>query len=1066
MNIQSAAGNLWSIGAQNDGMGVYNRTSSLYAFFIKDNRQLQLPSYTASSSYTGTAAGYLAFDSSGNVITVAGVAATDNTKLPLTGGALTGPLTITGNGSYLGDWGYKTLELNDTSGYAGIFFKNGNNIWINRRNGADNAMDWAYSTNASAQGTGTFAQKMRLASDEWWVSTYPGYKLQVTGGDQINVTNAGNATTLYLQYQGGVGAALNIAAGKYTLDNSGNGSASSSWRAPIFYDSNDTGYYGDFNGTSSLWGLAIRGDNGASSTANQIFFWGTGNTTTSAIGFKSNAAPFANPTGAGDGYNTYFTMDTPGRGWVFRRGTGGSDFSAAYTAGWILNNGIWQANSEMRAPVFRFTNSSNNAYLTGNSDWGFRVVNDSGYIQFGPANGSWAHIYSGLPFYFNQALYVNGTQVVTNSGTWGINVTGTANNITAYTINQSVGTGNAPTFADVYTNGWFRNNTNNAGLYSQANNVHFSSSSDGRWNIGSGGRTNGALVFYQDHMTTLKGYVYWDGSGFGLLNNQGGWSVLAYQGTSYGGELRGSWYTTGNITTGGKISNGSVWINNGADYNSYNENIRLFAAPNGVSVIAFNASGISGTPAGGSILGFDDRLEIRKGGDAWQLRAYSGYVEASGSFRAPIFYDSNDTGYYLDPNGESNLWRFTAQSMTRNAINYLSINSPVNTRAGQSGPYLNGTMGWGNTDFNTIFSNWGSGFIDTWSSPSNAPGGSSHYVGLQGLHYNHQNGTNGYGFQMACAGEADNRFFWRSSWATPRSWVEMIHSGNIGSQSVNYASSTPWSGVTSKPGNITYWDTWYGSSYLGSNGNLYMGWAGAWLDGWLNQNVKSNAGPTFQTVYLNDWCRVRYETGVYFESYDAGLRSAYQASFGQVATYGTARSAHGGYIIVNNYITNLMQDTSGNFGFFSNNDWAWRLFYNRGNNCWGIGTDNTYSGDGFRCVKYGSAEYGWTTWSDRRAKENISTISGALDKVLSMRGVYYNYIKDETKSQHVGFIAQELIDVLPQSVRYAEEIDEYNINYGPIVSILAEAIKEQDIKMKIQEDKISLLQAQLQTLLN
>jgi hypothetical protein len=404
--------------------------------------------------------------------------------------------------------------------------------------------------------------------------------------------------------------------------------------------------------------------------------------------------------------------------------------------------------------------------------------------------------------------------------------------------------------------------------------------------------------------------------------------------------------------------------------------------------------------------------------------------------------------------------------MTRNAINYLSINSPVNTRAGQSGPYLNGTMGWGNTDFNTIFSNWGSGFIDTWSSPSNAPGGSSHYVGLQGLHYNHQNGTNGYGFQMACAGEADNRFFWRSSWATPRSWVEMIHSGNIGSQSVNYASSTPWSGVTSKPGNITYWDTWYGSSYLGSNGNLYMGWAGAWLDGWLNQNVKSNAGPTFQTVYLNDWCRVRYETGVYFESYDAGLRSAYQASFGQVATYGTARSAHGGYIIVNNYITNLMQDTSGNFGFFSNNDWAWRLFYNRGNNCWGIGTDNTYSGDGFRCVKYGSAEYGWTTWSDRRAKENISTISGALDKVLSMRGVYYNYIKDETKSQHVGFIAQELIDVLPQSVRYAEEIDEYNINYGPIVSILAEAIKEQDIKMKIQEDKISLLQAQLQTLLN
>lgn len=32
------------------------------------------------------------------------------------------------------------------------------------------------------------------------------------------------------------------------------------------------------------------------------------------------------------------------------------------------------------------------------------------------------------------------------SGTWGINVTGTAGNITAYTINQSVGTGNSPSF--------------------------------------------------------------------------------------------------------------------------------------------------------------------------------------------------------------------------------------------------------------------------------------------------------------------------------------------------------------------------------------------------------------------------------------------------------------------------------------------------------------------------------------------------------------------------------------------------------------------------------------------
>jgi hypothetical protein len=70
--------------------------------------QLQLNAYTASTSFSGTAAGYLAFDSSGNVITVAGVAATDSTKLPLAGGTLTGALQIS--------MGYPYLQLNDTIG--------------------------------------------------------------------------------------------------------------------------------------------------------------------------------------------------------------------------------------------------------------------------------------------------------------------------------------------------------------------------------------------------------------------------------------------------------------------------------------------------------------------------------------------------------------------------------------------------------------------------------------------------------------------------------------------------------------------------------------------------------------------------------------------------------------------------------------------------------------------------------------------------------------------------------------------------------------------------------------
>jgi len=114
-------------------------------------------------------------------------------------------------------------------------------------------------------------------------------------------------------------------------------------------------------------------------------------------------------------------------------------------------------------------------------------------------------------------------------------------------------------------------------------------------------------------------------------------------------------------------------------------------------------------------------------------------------------------------------------------MNPMHIQSPYVAIYNGSTAYRNGTMGYGNVDCNVIFSNWGSGFIDSWGTPANGPGSSSHYVGFQSLHYNHQNNVNGYGFQMLCAGEATNRFFWRSAWATLNSWVEMIHTGNYNS---------------------------------------------------------------------------------------------------------------------------------------------------------------------------------------------------------------------------------------------------------------------------------------------
>jgi hypothetical protein len=44
-----------------------------------------------------------------------------------------------------------------------------------------------------------------------------------------------------------------------------------------------------------------------------------------------------------------------------------------------------------------------------------------------------------------------------------------------------------------------------------------------------------------------------------------------------------------------------------------------------------------------------------------------GYSESGSSFRSPIFYDSNDTGYYMDPNGTSNIVSLTQAGYSQNA---------------------------------------------------------------------------------------------------------------------------------------------------------------------------------------------------------------------------------------------------------------------------------------------------------------------------------------------------------------------------------------------------------------
>ena len=147
-----------------------------------------------------------------------------------------------------------------------------------------------------------------------------------------------------------------------------------------------------------------------------------------------------------------------------------------------------------------------------------------------------------------------------------------------------------------------------------------------------------------------------------------------------------------------------------------------------------------------------------------------GYLNNESSMRAPIFYDTDNTGYYMNPASESNWQGLTARGQAM-------IGLTGNNRSGALGNYgrrpnitgdtnyWTGSKGWGTVDMNTV-GNWGSGFFDTWSNPANQPSGTSHWVGVQAYHYS--NGSARYGWQLAGGPITNLRF--RSSWSGFRAW--------------------------------------------------------------------------------------------------------------------------------------------------------------------------------------------------------------------------------------------------------------------------------------------------------
>jgi hypothetical protein len=86
-----------------------------------------------------------------------------------------------------------------------------------------------------------------------------------------------------------------------------------------------------------------------------------------------------------------------------------------------------------------------------------------------------------------------------------------------------------------------------------------------------------------------------------------------------------------------------------------------------------------------------------------------------------------------------------------------------------------------------------------------------------------------------------------------------------------------------------------------------------------------------------------------------------------------------------------------------------------------------------------------TQTSDARSKDNIEPIAGALERIVRLCGVSFDWKVDnrpEGAPKHLGLVAQQVREVVPEAVVDAKE-GSLSITYNAITALLVEAVKEQ-----------------------
>jgi hypothetical protein len=766
------------------------------------------------------------------------------------------------------------------------------------------------STNTIPKFTGSTSIGNSLLTDDGSTLSYPGSLVMGTAGTSYirmgrfpsGVTNTGeawigrasdrNVGTMTVQLGGNSPSSRNFEVVDYAwsivlfnANSDGNVYAASSFRAPIFYDNNNTAYYGDFASTSRINTIQIdtlRGPQGD---------W--------LLGYQSGTTYSFGSTAVSDTLNIDFTN------MVFNPGTGnlGNRYfrlnKGASNDGGILlsrDNAIdWQ--------IINSTGTGDLAFYGYGSGTNVLTLSRSGGIATAPGSMRSPIFYDSdnTGFYLDPASTSNILQLRTGSGNSSPASTPFSNTLAGVGTNRVVNfDGNGSTPSVWWTNGgraYAAIDAQDPGMTFWANN-------------GSSWQQQMAVNYGNITINTdIRSPIFYDSNNTGFYLDPNGTSVIT------------SLFLNGTVTV--NSGNAQFWQSANGAYqrvDSRNEGSAARSHWYGVltdgSTSNFRHSWYDGSAyfdiaATGGFINF-----TRSGG---------GSITTDGSFRAPIFFDSDNTNYYINPAGTTSLrtvgsWRADSSDWDgefNGKIQYHSTNW-----------YFQAAGSWlfRNSGGTNVFSVGQSGrvFYSNYLVSTNSGGLMGDYdvagtttkviwtigeswplANMYGLAYEY---GSGYGHHLA-----------------------LKNNGTTYSR-IGFAGDAFIGGTTTAGGDFR------APIFYDSNNTGY------YIDPASTSSLYSLvlSGATY--FRPNSWIQFDGSYGLYWpSSYGAHLHANDLSSYTQIALRGS-KNSYGGIHDSYSGVTGFMYDGSGNGGAYRESNGRWYFYYNLSTDCMGIGTSSTSSG--------------------------------------------------------------------------------------------------------------------------